>query len=360
MSIVNERIGMSLYRIKKGILTFSPAYFALAMSTGIIAIASNMLGYTGLARYFFILNNLEFGILTLILIIRLIYCFPAFREDLSSHAEGAGFLTIIASACILGTEYTLLTSDSILSKVLWYFSIIAWVVIVYSFFILVTIRKRKPTLENGINGSWLLFVVSVQALSILGNFVAPSLRASQEASAFINLFFYLLGVLFYLVVIGIIFYRTTFFPMKANEFKPSYWIDMGAAAITTLAGTMLVTHLGTITPFRDFIPTIKVLTVFFWIAGSWWIPAILVLEIWRHLNIGVQYKSGYWCLVFPLGVYTVCTWHLSEVLQLPFLKFVSRVSIYMAWLAWVIIFIGMLKEIVKVFSYRKRRAFNKT
>jgi tellurite resistance protein TehA-like permease len=346
---------MNTLRLKKGIQTFSPDYFALAMSTGIISIASETLGYSRISNWLFVINNIEFLILSLLFILRLLFYFPDFKKDISSHAQGAGFLTIIAAACILGTEYALLKYHFNWAALLWYFALGAWILLVYAFFILVTIKKQKPTLEDGINGSWLLFVVSVQALSILGSIVAPHLNFAMPVALFVNLFFYLLGVLFYLIVIGIIFYRTTFFPMRADEFKPSYWIDMGAAAITTLAGATLIKNTNGIAMHQDFIPIIKLLSVLFWIAGTWWIPVICFLEIWRHKVIPVKYNAGYWSLVFPLGVYTLCTWELADVLGLTFLKRIPEVSIFVAWLAWLVTFAGMCFELVKKLKAKSER-----
>ncbi|HEY5371319.1 MAG TPA: tellurite resistance/C4-dicarboxylate transporter family protein [Hanamia sp.] len=344
---------MNTRSLQKGIQTLSPAYFALAMSTGTISIASYLLGYPVISNCLFVINNIEFVILFLFFVFRLVFYFPDFKRDLSSHAEGAGFLTLIAAACILGVEYALLRSDFGMATILWYGALGAWIVLVYSFFILVTIKKKKPSLENGINGSWLLFVVSVQSLSILGTILTHNSSLSMPDMLFINLFFYLLGVLFYLIVIGMIFYRTTFFPMRADEFKPSYWIDMGAAAITTLAGVLLIKNTNAIVVHQDFIPTIKVLSVLFWIAGTWWIPVIVFLEVWRHKVIPLKYNPGYWSLVFPLGVYTVCTFELSDVIGLTFLKKIPDVFIYVAWLAWLVIFTGMLAGLTKEFLLNK-------
>ena len=344
---------MDMLNLKTGVQNFSPAYFALAMSTGIISIASNMLGYEVISKWLFVINNIEFVALLIIFILRLLFFFPDFKRDLSSHAEGAGFLTIIAASCILGSEYGLLEFHFERAVILWCFALFMWLILVYSFFILVTIKKQKPTLEDGINGSWLLFVVSVQALSILGNIILPYLNLSIQVALFINLFFYLLGVLFYLIVIGIIFYRTTFFPMKAKEFKPSYWIDMGAAAISVLAGVMLIKSMNGIVLYKDFIPTTKLLSVLFWIAGTWWIPVICFLEVWRIKSIPVKYNSGFWSLVFPLGVYTVCTWQLADVLGLDFLKRIPEVSIFIDWAVWLVTFAGMCFELMKSFFNAK-------
>lgn len=326
------------------------------MSTGIIALASHELGHLAIGHAFFVLNNAEVVVLSVLLILRVLFFFPEFRRDLSSHQQGAGFLTIVAAACILGAEHVLFLGAVRPAITLWYFALVAWSILTYSFFILVTIKRHKPSLENGMNGSWLLFVVSVQALSILGCMVAPRLGISLHSALFVMLFFHLLGWLFYLVVIGMIFYRTTFFPMRPEEFKPTYWIDMGAAAITTLAGITLIDTMGTYRIYAELIPTLKVFVVFAWIAGTWWIPVIFFLEIWRHWTIPWKYHAGYWSLVFPLGMHAVCTWQLAELFELPFLKALPEAFIWLAVGTWAVTFAGMCATLVRRFVLN--RAFH--
>ena len=44
----------------------------------------------------------------------------------------------------------------------------------------------------------------------------------------------------YIWIISLIFYRYTFFTISPSDLAPPYWINMGAVAISTLAGTMLL------------------------------------------------------------------------------------------------------------------------
>lgn len=342
--------------LKADIRTLDPSYFGLPMSTGAIALAAYALGHPVAARLFFLLNNAEIAVLGLLLLARLIFYFPAFRKDLASHSKGAGFLTLVAALCILGVEHIEMDHRTGSAILLWCMALPAWLLLTYSFFILVTIKRRKPDLEHGIDGSWLLFVVSVQALSILGCLIAPHLGWSLRTALFTALFFHLLGCLFYVVVLGMIFYRTTFFHMRADEFKPSYWIDMGAAAITTLAGSTLVKSMAANGLFADFIPLLKLGSAFFWVAGTWWIPVILFLEIWRHTKIPLHYHAGHWSLVFPLGVYTLCTWELADVLGLPFLRPIPEAFLYLAGLAWGITFLGMAHRVWRRYAPTIRSA----
>ena len=43
----------------------------------------------------------------------------------------------------------------------------------------------------------------------------------------------------YISIISLIFYRYMFFKFSPADFVPSYWINMGAMAISTLAGSVL-------------------------------------------------------------------------------------------------------------------------
>jgi hypothetical protein len=57
---------------------------------------------------------------------------------------------------------------------------------------------------------------------------------------FVALSMYLLGAMLYLTIITLIFYRFTFLPMPMERLTPPYWINMGAVAVTTLAGCTLL------------------------------------------------------------------------------------------------------------------------
>ena len=120
---------------------------------------------------------------------------------------------------------------------------------------------------------------------------------------------------------------------------------MGAMAISTLTGTTLIAQapndgfLGTLRPF------LEGFTLFFWATATWWIPMLAILAYWQHVikRLGRTYTFLYWDVVFPVGMYTVCSYQLAKVMDLGFLLWLPRCFIYVALLAWLAAFSGMVR-----------------
>ena len=126
--------------------------------------------------------------------------------------------------------------------------------IVYAFFTAVVTRENKPTLEAGINGAWLIATVATQSVSVLGSLVAGEFGAAHDVVRFVALAMFLLGGMLYLSIITLIFYRFTFVHLTSEDMTPPYWISMGAVAITTLAGAMLLLRGGDWALLRELRP----------------------------------------------------------------------------------------------------------
>ena len=94
---------------------------------------------------------------------------------------------------------------------------------------------------------------------------------------------FLLGCMLYLPLITLIFYGFTFVNVTTASLTPPYWINMGAVAITTLAGAGLIIAAPGWPLLNEFIHFLKGFTLFFWAAGTWWIPLLIVLGFWRHV-----------------------------------------------------------------------------
>lgn len=326
-----------------------PGYFALVMATGIISIAAGSLNMAPIAYGLFWLNIAFYSILILLLFLRLLFYFSHIAKDLSDHQNSPGFLTLVAGSCILGAQAFVLYDNIFFAQLFLIFGIVGWCIIMYTFFTIITIKRQKPGIEKGINGAWLITIVATQSIAILSALLAPYSTTGNEIIFFFSLYMYLAGCFLYIIINSLIFYRFSFFTFQPSELSAPYWINVGAAAITTLAGSTLMISSAEWPFMIDILPFVKGFTLFFWSASSWWIPLFLILGFWRHFAKKIPlpfsssgYHPSYWSMVFPLGMYTACTFKLSEALGLPFLKSIPEYFIYIAFASWIMVFAGLL------------------
>ena len=193
--------------IRYGIRDLYPGYFALVMATGIVSIATYLLGMAPVAWVLFGISTVAYGILWLLTLARLLLYFPSLIVDLTDHARGPGYFTMVAGTCVLGTQFVILARDLTTAILLWLLGALLWCVLMYAFLTAVVVRESKPNLETGMNGAWLIVVVATQSISVLGTLVVPRLAAWREIILFFTLAMYLLGCMLYILIISLIFYR---------------------------------------------------------------------------------------------------------------------------------------------------------
>lgn len=66
----------------------------------------------------------------------------------------------------------------------------------------------------------------------------------------------------------------------------------------------------------------------------------------RTPDTGRLASAQYWGLVFPLGMYTVCTFQLSKALAFEPLMIIPRVFIYLAFAGWIAAATGLVLTFV--------------
>ena len=152
------------------------------------------------------------------------------------------------------------------------------------------------------------------------------------------------GMRLYAIFITPLAYRIFFFAIRAEDMTPLLWVVMGAAAITTNAGsTLLLTESGI--PFLNSIrPFIEGVTLIMWAWATWWIPLLLLFWIWKHgvLRVPLTYSPMLWSIVFPLGMYSLASLRLSFAADLPPLHALSLAMLWISVAVWIVTFTGLV------------------
>ena len=326
----------------------APAYFALVMATGIVSLAAQAVDIPFLARSLFWLNGVFYGVLWFLTVWRILRFGRRLSADLKDYQRGPGFFSVVAGSAILGSQFVLLADEKITGMLLWGLAMALWLMLNYGIFTAFTIQKHKPSLEGGITGTWLLSVVAAQSVAVLAALLDAHWNPMHRLEFnFIALSLWLWGGMLYIWIMVLIFYRYSFFPFTAEDLVPPYWINMGAMAISTLAGSLLIGNAAKAPYLHSLFPFLKGFTVFYWATGSWWIPLLVTLELWRHgiKRLPIRYDPLYWGVVFPLGMYSLCTIHMAQSMDLPFLLPLGHVFFYLALLAWAITLAGMIHRL---------------
>jgi len=213
-------------------------------------------------------------------------------------------------------------------------SVPLWLLCSYGLPANLMLRQRSGPVAADMDGSWFLWVVGTQSLATVTAVFAAEPGGEEFAAPAVALWG--IGVLLYLMLATLVTLRLLTVPSSPDSLNPSYWIYMGATAITVLAGSTIVVLPGDIPVVRATASVVAGLTYLLWAFGVWWVPLLVIFGLWRHVvhRVPVRYEAGLWSIVFPLGMYSVASTHFGHAARLPLLVTIGEIDAAVAGFAW--------------------------
>ncbi len=206
--------------------------------------------------------------------------FPAFSISLLLLA--AAFLDIHSMA-----SRTLWAAGVVFQSVLTLWVVSSW------------IGDNRYKIEH-VNPSWFLPAIGNVLIPIAGMRLYP---------AEVSWFFFSIGIVLWLVLLTIVFYRMVFYPALSSRLVPTICILMAPPAAAFLGYINLV---GGVDPFAH----VLYYTALF-------MALLVVLQY--QLFLQLRFTSSWWALAFPLAVVTLATMRFYELLHWPFSKELAAV-----------------------------------
>jgi tellurite resistance protein TehA-like permease len=320
--------------------TLPPGYFALVMATGIVATGLASIGLGVPAAVLTVIAVVAYVVLVALTGWRLIVWRDRVRADFMSARNGFLFYTFVAATCVLGTRLVDIIGPW-WAAVFLAVGLFSWLVLGYAIPWWVVVEGGAGRALEGVNGTWFVWAVASQSCAVLAATLEVRIPELAQVLSVIAILFWGIGVVLYAVIGVAVVMRFLMVGIEPEEFGPPYWIAMGAAAISVLAGALIVEMTGT--PMASVTQgLIGGASVLFWAFASWLVPALLLVGWWRHVRrrVPLVYDPAYWSMVFPLGMYAVAGMYLGQADRLPIVGAIGAAFLWVAVLAWVVVFIA--------------------
>ena len=294
-------------------------------------------GQRELSDILFRVNLFVYPWLVLATIIRTIDSRATLWSDLANPRLVYSFFRFVAASDVLGVQIALRGFVTI-PLLLWLLALATFAILTYFSSGLLIFHNAAGGADLVVRGGGLLAIVGAQSLVLLGVPVAASTITEHGNAIFVLIqALWGIGLVFYGIFITHFAYRISYMRVEPQDLTPLLWVVMGAAAISANAGSLLVQN----GPGPDFLHTMRPyvdgasFTIWAW--GTWWIPLLLMLGIWKHgvRRIPLSYTPMLWSIVFPLGMYAVATGGLSLAGDYPPLRVPSYMMAWVALGAWI-------------------------
>jgi tellurite resistance protein TehA-like permease len=321
-----------------------PGAFAFVMATGIVSSAFDLVGQDAISAVLLAVSLIGLVLLTIAILWRVVAYRADLLRDAGEPSRAFGFFTVVAAVNVVGVR--LYTPEApVATIVLALLSVPLWLLLTYGVPGTLILRDRDSPVSAEVDGSWFLWVVGTQSLATAAAALDEHANNAVLADAAVGLWG--IGVMLYVMLATLVTLRLLTTRRDPHKLGPSYWIYMGATAITVLAGSSILALSPDLPVFAATAAFVSGFTYVLWAFGMWWMPLLVVFGIWRHAvrHEPVRYESELWSIVFPLGMYSVASMHFGGVAALPVLAGIGEIGTWIAGLAWLIVTAAMVASV---------------
>jgi tellurite resistance protein TehA-like permease len=326
--------------VGRAIHQWPPATFSFVMASGITSTALVKAGHEGWSMVPLVAALVGFAVLAVIAVVRLVIDPAAVFHSLTTTQQAFGYLTLVAGAGVLALRLDTAGAD-LTSQFFGWFAVCAGAVLLYVVPASLILRPGERDRDAGPDGSWLLWVVALQSLSLV---VATVDLGIPHAAAMLSVSLWGSGVVLYLALTALVINRLLTSRVGSSDLLPSYWILTGATAISTLAALRLQGTAHAPTFITDVYPVITGAAYVLWSFGTWWVPLLVVIGAWRYTagHQPLRFELGLWSILFPLGMYSTASMTLGASTGTGFITDVGKIGAVVTGVLWAIVVLAML------------------
>ncbi|HET8599778.1 MAG TPA: tellurite resistance/C4-dicarboxylate transporter family protein [Segeticoccus sp.] len=335
-------------RVQQAVRGLTPGYFALVMASGILSIGMHLAGRVTMSLALLVVCGIAYVSLVVLTLWRLMAYRDAIVDDFIDPGRAFGFFTFIAGTNVFGVRLALDGLHTVTAGLL-AVAALTWVVLGYVIpWTAVLSRTQRPVITAA-NGTWFIWVVASQSVAASAATLEPMATGyTRDVLAVVAVFSWSVGVFLYASAGVFVAARMLLYELRPIDLSPPYWVAMGAAAITVLAGARIVEMADApmVAATRGLISGASVV---FWAFATWLIPVLVAAGWWRHWrhHIPLGYEATLWSIIFPLGMYAAAGLYLGRADHLPIVSGIGHGELWVAFAAWVLTFVAMVRNLVR-------------
>ncbi|WP_249672133.1 TDT family transporter [Pseudomonas abieticivorans] len=335
---------------------FTPNWFAVVMGTGVLALALSLMSPTwpavhALARGLWLLGMAQFVLFSALYLARWVLFFDEARR-IFGHSTVSMFIgTIPMGLATLLNGYWLFGlpqwGDGAvpLVEALWWLDVgMALLCGVGIPFLMFT---RQAHSIDQMTAVWLLPVVAAEVAAASGGLLAPHLAdpAAQLRVLVTSYVLWAFSVPVAFAILTILLLRMALHKLPHENMAASSWLALGPIGTGALGMLVLGAHAPQVFAANAVLPVVGqvaqglgvIAAISLWGFGLWWMLLAVLITL-RYLRSGIPFNLGWWGFIFPLGVYTLATVRLGEVLHMSFFTVVGQVLVVVLALMWLMVF----------------------